>query len=114
MAQSRVMDVPTFRERFDRDGWALVQRFITPREVEALRRSSDDLARKGAHLTADASARWIMAGPDVAAPLRLRLTTFPQVYGVPLQVLLISAWGPEDVDYHQFVGSPVLLSTVET
>jgi phytanoyl-CoA hydroxylase len=42
------------RERFDRDGWALVPRFLTPREVEALCRATDDLARKGAHLTADA------------------------------------------------------------
>jgi hypothetical protein len=61
MAQSRVMEhssnsvaIPTVRERFDRDGWALVPRFITAREVEALRRASDELARKGANLTADA------------------------------------------------------------
>lgn len=61
MAQSRVMEqsskalaVPELREAFDRDGWALVQRFITPREVEGLRRASDELARKGALLLADA------------------------------------------------------------
>jgi len=61
MAQSRVMEqaahalgAPMIRERFDRDGWALLQRFITPREVEALRSASDELASKGAHLVADA------------------------------------------------------------
>jgi ectoine hydroxylase-related dioxygenase (phytanoyl-CoA dioxygenase family) len=47
-------DAPIIRERFDRDGWALVPRFLTLREIDALRRASDELARKGAHLTADA------------------------------------------------------------
>jgi ectoine hydroxylase-related dioxygenase (phytanoyl-CoA dioxygenase family) len=61
MAQSCVMEqssqvpgTPTIRERFDRDGWVLVQRFLSPREVEGLRVASDELARKGAHLTTDA------------------------------------------------------------
>jgi ectoine hydroxylase-related dioxygenase (phytanoyl-CoA dioxygenase family) len=62
MAQSRVMEqsshaafgAPMIRERFDRDGWALVPHFLTPREVEALRSSADELASKGAHLQADA------------------------------------------------------------
>jgi ectoine hydroxylase-related dioxygenase (phytanoyl-CoA dioxygenase family) len=61
MAQSLLMtqsshtfDAPTIREQFDRDGWALVPRFLRPREVEALRAASDALAAKGAHLTADA------------------------------------------------------------
>lgn len=61
MAQSRVMGqlhaafgAPMIRERFDRDGWALVRRLLTPREVEALRSASDELASKGAHLRADA------------------------------------------------------------
>ena len=42
------------RERFDCDGWALVQRFLTLGEVDALRSASDELASKGAHLLADA------------------------------------------------------------
>jgi hypothetical protein len=61
MAQSRVMEQsshasgePMIREGFDRDGWARVQGFLTGREIEALRRATDDLARKGADLTADA------------------------------------------------------------
>jgi phytanoyl-CoA hydroxylase len=41
-------------ERFERDGWALVPGFLTPREVDALRSASDELASKGAHLLADA------------------------------------------------------------
>jgi hypothetical protein len=41
------------RERFERDGWALVPRLLTPREIEALRVASDVLAAKGAHLVAD-------------------------------------------------------------
>jgi ectoine hydroxylase-related dioxygenase (phytanoyl-CoA dioxygenase family) len=45
---------PMIRERFERDGWALVQRFITAREVEALRSATDELAAKAAHLQADA------------------------------------------------------------
>lgn len=55
MEQSRkALDVQTIRERFDRDGWALVPRLITLREVEALRSASDALAAKGAHLWANA------------------------------------------------------------
>lgn len=42
------------RERFERDGWVLVQRLLTAREVEVLRLASDQLAAKGAHLRADA------------------------------------------------------------
>jgi ectoine hydroxylase-related dioxygenase (phytanoyl-CoA dioxygenase family) len=45
---------PMIREQFERDGWALVQRLLRPREVEALRLASDRLAAKGAHLLADA------------------------------------------------------------
>jgi ectoine hydroxylase-related dioxygenase (phytanoyl-CoA dioxygenase family) len=61
MAQSCVMkqsshasDARMIRERFDRDGWALVPRFLTQREVDNLSRATDELASKGAHLTADA------------------------------------------------------------
>jgi len=62
MAQLRGMEqsshaalgTPMIRERFGREGWALVQRFLTPREVEALRSASDELASKGAYLRADA------------------------------------------------------------
>jgi len=42
------------RERFERDGWALVPGFLTQREVDALRSASDELASKGAGLLADA------------------------------------------------------------
>lgn len=41
------------RERFERDGWAVVPRFLTPRDVEALRAATDALAAKGASLSAD-------------------------------------------------------------
>jgi hypothetical protein len=72
MAQSRVMEQsripqpgrgtgdagelydPMIREHFERDGWALVQRFLTPREVESLRAATERLASKGASLLADA------------------------------------------------------------
>jgi ectoine hydroxylase-related dioxygenase (phytanoyl-CoA dioxygenase family) len=62
MAQSRVMeqsrngalDSPMIRERFERDGWALVQGLLTPREVATLRSATDELAAKGADLLADA------------------------------------------------------------
>jgi ectoine hydroxylase-related dioxygenase (phytanoyl-CoA dioxygenase family) len=62
MAQSGVMeqsrsaasDSPVIRERFERDGWVLVPRLLTPREVEALRSASDAVAAKGAHLWANA------------------------------------------------------------
>jgi phytanoyl-CoA hydroxylase len=92
MAQSRVMeqalhasDAPMIRERFDREGWALVPRFLTAREVEGLRRASDDLARKGADLTADAEidgARYQVQtasggrGERAIAPGALRKITF--------------------------------------
>jgi ectoine hydroxylase-related dioxygenase (phytanoyl-CoA dioxygenase family) len=42
------------REHFEREGWALVERFLTLRDVESLRAASDALASKGAHLVADA------------------------------------------------------------
>lgn len=103
MAQSRVMEqssntfaAPTVRERFARDGWALVPRFITPREVEALRRASDDLARKGAHLTADAEiggARYQVQtatgrrGESAIAPGALRKITFASSGSVEVALL---------------------------
>jgi ectoine hydroxylase-related dioxygenase (phytanoyl-CoA dioxygenase family) len=93
MAQSRVMEqsshaafgAPMIRERFDRDGWALVPRFLTPREVEALRSATDELASKGAHLQADAEiegARYQVQtaggrrGETAIAPGALRKITF--------------------------------------
>ncbi len=92
MAQSRVMEqsshafgAPMVRERFDRDGWALVQRFLTRREVEVLRSASDELAAKGAHLLADAEidgARYQVQtasgrrGESAIAPGALRKITF--------------------------------------
>ena len=84
------------REQFDRDGWALVPRFITPREVEALRRSSDELARKGAHLTADAEiegARYQVQtasgrrGESAIAPGALRKITFASSGSVEVGLL---------------------------
>ena len=42
------------RENFEREGWALVPRFLTLREVESLRSAVDELAAKGAELLADA------------------------------------------------------------
>ena len=92
MAQSRVMEhsshasaTPTIREQFDRDGWVFVPRLLRPREVEALRRASDELAAKGAHLTADAEiggARYQVQsasgrrGERAIAPGVLRKITF--------------------------------------
>jgi ectoine hydroxylase-related dioxygenase (phytanoyl-CoA dioxygenase family) len=92
MSQSRVMeqsshasDAPMIRERFGRDGWALVPRFLRPREVEVLRAASDALAAKGAHLLADAEiegARYQVQtasgrrGETAVAPGVLRKITF--------------------------------------
>jgi ectoine hydroxylase-related dioxygenase (phytanoyl-CoA dioxygenase family) len=93
---SNAFAVPAFRERFDRDGWALVQRFITPGEVEALRRASDDLARKGAHLTADAEidgARYQVQtasgrrGEAAIAPGALRKITFASSDSLEVAIL---------------------------
>ena len=73
------------RERFDRDGWALVQRFLTRREVDVLRTATDALASKGAHLQADAEidgARYQVQsasggrGEIAIAPGALRKITF--------------------------------------
>jgi ectoine hydroxylase-related dioxygenase (phytanoyl-CoA dioxygenase family) len=82
---SHAVSEPSVRERFDRDGWASLPRFITPREVEALRRACDDLARKGAHLTADAEIDGVRyqvqtasgrRGESAIAPGALRKITF--------------------------------------
>ena len=82
MAQSRVMEQSShvafgapIRERFERDGWALVPQFVTPQEVEALRSATDELASKGAHLQSDAEidgARYQVQTAGVA----LRKITF--------------------------------------
>ena len=73
------------RERFDRDGWAVVPRFLTPREVEALRTATEELAAKGAHLLADAEidgARYQVQtaggrrGENAIAPGALRKIVF--------------------------------------
>jgi ectoine hydroxylase-related dioxygenase (phytanoyl-CoA dioxygenase family) len=103
MAQSCVMEQTShssgagmIRERFDRDGWALVQRFLTPREVEALRRAIDDLARKGAHLIVDAEidgARYQVQTPSgrrgesAIAPGALRKITFASSASVEVALL---------------------------
>src|ERR1700749_696439 len=73
------------RERFDRDGWAPVERLLTLREVEALRAASDELAAKGAHLLSDAEidgARYQVQtasgrrGETAVVPGALRKITF--------------------------------------
>jgi ectoine hydroxylase-related dioxygenase (phytanoyl-CoA dioxygenase family) len=93
---SHAAGAPMIRERFDRDGWALVQRLLTPREVEALRRASDDLARKGAHLTSDAEidgARYQVQtasggrGETAIAPGALRKITFASSASVEVALL---------------------------
>jgi hypothetical protein len=92
MPESRVMaqsshplGAPMIRERFDRDGWALVPRFLAPREVEALCSATDALAAKGAHLRVDAEidgARYQVQtasgrrGERAIAPGALRKITF--------------------------------------
>lgn len=82
---SKASALPTLLDHFARDGWAVERDFITPREIEALRRASDDLARKGAHLTADAEidgARYQVQsasgrrGDAAIAPGVLRKITF--------------------------------------
>ena len=103
MAQSRVMEQSSqalgasmSRERFDRDGWALVQRFFTRREVEVLRSASDELASKGAHLLADAEidgARYQVQtasgrrGESAIAPGALRKITFASSASVEVALL---------------------------
>ena len=51
---SYALGAPMIRERFERDGWALVQSFLTRREVDVLRSATEALVSKGAHLLADA------------------------------------------------------------
>jgi ectoine hydroxylase-related dioxygenase (phytanoyl-CoA dioxygenase family) len=84
------------REQFDRDGWALVPRLLRPREVEGLRRAVDDLARKGADLTADAEidgARYQVQsasgrrGESAVAPGALRKITFASSASVEVALL---------------------------
>jgi ectoine hydroxylase-related dioxygenase (phytanoyl-CoA dioxygenase family) len=84
------------RERFDRDGWAPVERLLTPREVEALRSASDELAAKGAHLRADAEidgARYQVQtasgrrGETAVAPGALRKITFASSASVEVALL---------------------------
>ncbi|MCU1228733.1 MAG: hypothetical protein JWO97_1617 [Acidobacteria bacterium] len=84
------------RERFDRDGWAPVAGLLTPREVEALRSASDELAAKGAHLQADAEidgARYQVQtasgrrGETAVAPGALRKITFASSASVEVALL---------------------------
>src|SRR5687768_14641188 len=93
MAQSRrgwntraaASGAPMIREHFEREGWALIERFLTLRDVESLRSASDELASKGAHLVADAEidgARYHVQsasgrrGEDAIHPGALRKITF--------------------------------------
>jgi ectoine hydroxylase-related dioxygenase (phytanoyl-CoA dioxygenase family) len=84
------------RERFDRDGWALVPRFLALREVEALRSATDQLASKGAHLLADAEidgARYQVQsasgrrGEGAIGPGMLRKITFASSASVEAALL---------------------------
>jgi ectoine hydroxylase-related dioxygenase (phytanoyl-CoA dioxygenase family) len=93
---SHAFDAPMIRDRFDRDGWAPVPRFLRPREVEALRRAADDLARKGAYLTADAEidgARYEVQtasgrrGESAIAPGALRKIVFASSASVEVALL---------------------------
>ncbi|HEX8407408.1 MAG TPA: phytanoyl-CoA dioxygenase family protein [Thermoanaerobaculia bacterium] len=84
------------RERFERDGWALVQRFLAPRDVESLRSATDDLAAKGASLLADAEidgARYYVQsasgrrGEAAIRPGALRKITFASSASVEVALL---------------------------
>ena len=96
MEQSRTPDTPTIRERFDSDGWALVPRFLTSRDVESLRSATDELASKGASLRADAEidgARYEVQtangrrGESAIAPGALRKITFGSSASVAVALL---------------------------
>ncbi|HEX7705633.1 MAG TPA: phytanoyl-CoA dioxygenase family protein [Thermoanaerobaculia bacterium] len=87
---------PMIRERFERDGWALVQRFLTLRDVEALRSATDELASKGADLLADAEidgARYYVQsasgrrGEAAIRPGALRKITFASSASVDVALL---------------------------
>ena len=84
------------RERFDRDGWAPIERLLVPREVEALRLASDELAAKGAELRADAEidgARYQVQtasgrrGETAVVPGALRKITFASCASVEIALL---------------------------
>jgi phytanoyl-CoA hydroxylase len=73
------------REQFERDGWALVPRFLAPTDIERLRAASDELVAKGAHLLADGEidgARYFVQsasggrGETAMRPGALRKITF--------------------------------------
>jgi ectoine hydroxylase-related dioxygenase (phytanoyl-CoA dioxygenase family) len=93
---SHALGAPIIRERFERDGWALVQSFLTRREVEILRSATDELASKGAHLLADAEidgARYQVQtasggrGATAIAPGSLRKITFASSASVEVGLL---------------------------
>lgn len=84
------------RECFERDGWALVQRFLAPRDVESLRSVTDELASKGVHLLADAEidgARYQVQsasggrGEAAICPGALRKITFASSASVEVALL---------------------------
>ena len=103
MAQSGVMELAhaasgaaMTRKCFERDGWALVQRFLGPRDVECLRAATDELASKGAHLLADAEidgARYYVQsasgrrGEAAVHPGALRKITFASSASVEVGLL---------------------------
>ena len=103
MAQSGVMKLahaasgaPMIRKCFERDGWALVQRFLRPQDVECLRAATDELASKGAHLLADAEidgARYYVQsasgrrGEAAVRPGALRKITFASSASVEVSLL---------------------------
>lgn len=87
---------PMIRERFERDGWAVVRSFLTPRDVESLRSACDELASKGAYLLADAEidgARYYVQsasgrrGEAAIRPGALRKITFASSASVEVALL---------------------------
>ena len=87
---------PMIRDRFERDGWALVRSFLTPRDVESLCSASDELAAKGACLLADAEidgARYYVQsatgrrGETAIRPGALRKITFASSASVEVAIL---------------------------
>jgi ectoine hydroxylase-related dioxygenase (phytanoyl-CoA dioxygenase family) len=87
---------PMIRERFERDGWAVVRSFLTPRDVESLRSATDELASKGAYLLADAEidgARYYVQsasgrrGEAAIRPGALRKITFASSPSVEVALL---------------------------
>lgn len=95
-ARMSASGAPMIRDRFERDGWALVRSLLTPRDVDSLRSASDELAAKGAYLLADAEidgARYSVQsatgrrGETAIRPGALRKITFASSASVEVGLL---------------------------